>query len=50
MVPFETGDCVALLRATEIAAFLRSELVLSPSKGEVSVSKDAAPGLRFGLK
>ena len=37
-MPFETGDYVALLRATEIAAFLTSELVLSLSKDEVSVS------------
>ena len=36
--------------ATDFAAFLRSELVLSPSKGEVNVSEDAAPGLQFGLK
>ena len=44
--------------ATDLAAFLRSELVLSPSKGEVSVSpvlsavegKDATPGRQFGLR
>ncbi len=43
----ETGDCVTLLRDTEIAALQRSELVLSPSKGEASVSKDASQNARL---